>query len=96
MQLQSGVETEWRQRAYTSDEVNRIVARLQQVQATDYAGKLRIAGFTERPYEDPADDVGMSQSCETCMYYVVHRQFCDLPELHIPVRPAWSCRLWRI
>jgi hypothetical protein len=26
----------------------------------------------------------------------VHRRFCELPELMLPVEPQWSCRLWRI
>lgn len=94
--LLSGLRTEWRERAYSSDDVNRVVAQLQQLNRSDYASKLRVAGFTEVPYEAASDNVGMSQSCETCMYYVTHRQFCELPELQLPVRPEWSCRLWRI
>ena len=60
----------------------------------DYVGKLRLAGFTTQPYAADQDDI--AQACETCMYYVVNRKFCDLPELKIPVKPEWSCRLWRI
>jgi hypothetical protein len=30
------------------------------------------------------------------MYYQVHRRFCELPELMVPVEPGWSCRLWRL
>jgi hypothetical protein len=51
-----------------------------------------IAGFTLEPIEHG----GLEQPCETCMYYVVHRRFCELPELNLPVEPQWSCRLWRI
>lgn len=32
----------------------------------------------------------------TCMYFLVHRKWCDLPELSVPVEPEWWCRLWRI
>lgn len=92
--LRGGLETEWRERAYTSEAVNKIVARLQLTAPGDHAAKLKVAGFTRDPYA--ADDDDISQSCETCMYYVVHRKFCDLPELRIPVKPEWSCRLWRI
>ena len=38
----------------------------------------------------------IEQACETCMYYKVHRRYCELPELELPVEPEWSCRLWRI
>jgi hypothetical protein len=92
--LQDGLETKWRDRAYTSEAVNAIVSRLQTLPPGDEAGKLRVAGFTLQAYESAEGDI--SQACETCMYYELHRQFCVLPELQLPVRPEWSCRLWRI
>jgi hypothetical protein len=94
--LDSGLETEWRQRAYSSDEVNRAVARLQQLDKADYAGKLHVGGFTTAPYTPEEDDSGVSQSCATCMYYETHRRYCNLPELDLPVKAEWSCILWRI
>lgn len=93
--LDSGLPTEWQQRAYASEDVNRIVARLQNLLVDDYAGRLKVAGFTSTPYQ-PAEESELEQSCSTCMYYVRSRQFCDLPELRVPVAPEWSCRLWRI
>lgn len=90
--LAGGLDTSPDVRAYTSGEVNRVVAELQKLVSDDYAGKLKVAGFTGTPY----DAYELEQSCATCMYYVVHRQFCELPELMLPVRPEWSCRLWRI
>lgn len=93
--LLRGLVTDWQQRAYTSQEVNAIVAQLQQTPTQDYASKLKIAGFTTSPYIHP-EDLELEQSCATCMYYVIHLQFCDLPELKLPVLPEWSCRLWRI
>ncbi len=92
--LQDGLETESRERAYTSQAVNAIVARLQALRPGDEAGKLRVAGFTARAYECVEEEI--TQSCATCMYFELHRQFCALPELQLPVRPEWSCRLWRI
>ena len=92
--LQSGLKTQWRERAYTSAAINAVAAQLRSLDANDYAGKLAVAGFTEQPYV--ADDEEIAQACETCMYYSVHRQFCELPELSLPVNPHWSCRLWRI
>ena len=93
--LGDGLQTEWRDRADSSDAVSRIVARLAEVERADHATLLRVAGFTPAPFQ-PADAEDIAQACETCMYYVVHRCFCDLPELRLPVRPEWSCRLWRI
>lgn len=54
--------------------------------------KLVIGGFTL----DPVEHQGVEQACETCMYYLVRRKWCDLPELALPVEPKWSCRLWRM
>jgi hypothetical protein len=90
--LDSGLEPESQTRAFTSDEVRKLVTRLQTLAPEDYELKLKIAGFTLTPYAKP----GRPQACETCMYYVVRRRFCELPELRLPVEPQWSCRLWRI
>lgn len=94
--LQSGLKTEIEPRAYTSEEVIRLVTHLRSLSPTAFAEKLTVAGFTLFPYIPP--DVGddLPQSCETCMYYVTHRRFCELPELNLPVEKDWSCRLWRI
>lgn len=89
--LQGGLETEAWPRAGNSEEVGALVQRLQGV-AADLRGKLVMAGFTDHVIT--AD--GLEQPCETCMYYLVNRRFCELPELMLPVEPDWSCRLWRI
>jgi hypothetical protein len=94
--LQSGLQTQWQQRADTAEAVNQCVAQLQRLATGDYAGKLRVAGFADRPYDSRDEGMDLSQSCETCMYYSAHRRFCELPELRLPVEPQWSCRLWRI
>ena len=54
--------------------------------------RLVLGGFTLEPVEH--DEI--EQACETCMYYLVHRRFCELPELDVPVEAEWSCNLWRI
>jgi hypothetical protein len=92
--LREGLETDWQERAYTSEAVNALVLRLQALDAGDHAGKLKVAGFTLLPYEVPDGDI--SQSCDTCIYYVPHRRFCALPELRLPVEAEWSCTLWRV
>ena len=92
--LRDGLQTEWRERAATSELVNDVVGRLREVPAGDHAGRMRIAGFTMLPYAVEGEDI--AQACETCMYYAIHRHFCELPELMLPVKPQWSCRLWRV
>jgi len=89
--LEGGLETEIYPRADTSEDVNKIVNRLQKSGAS-LIEKLAIAGFTLNTIEHG----GIEQPCETCMYYLVHRKYCELPELDVPVEPEWSCRLWRI
>lgn len=90
--LKNGLEVELQPRAYDHDQVLEVVFRLQAVDENDYESKLKISGFTLTPWED--DD--LAQACETCMYYKVHRKFCEIPELMLPVEPQWSCRIWRI
>jgi len=89
--LQAGLETEVFPRADSSEEVNQITARLR-TSGGDLKDKLVIGGFTLETVEHG----GIEQPCETCMYYLKHRRYCELPELDIPVEPEWSCRLWRI
>jgi hypothetical protein len=90
--MAAGLPTEWQTRAYASEEVNAVVARLQDLAPDDYEQKLVIGGFTLEPYE--SDEI--EQSCRTCMYYLKHRKYCELPELAVPVEPEWSCVVWRI
>lgn len=94
--LSTGLQTEWRPRAYASDQIAAVCQRLQHLSADDAEGKLVTAGFTLEPYVDPGDADSIEQSCATCMYFERHRRFCALPELMLPVEPEWSCTLWRI
>ncbi len=94
--LESGLQTEVEPRAYTSEAVNDLIHRLQSYTAKNVEEKITIAGFTLQPYQPPDTDDDLVQSCETCMYYVIHRRYCELPELALPVEKDWSCRLWRI
>lgn len=90
--LASGFETDAFPRAESSEMVQQIIEKLQREAAADLDQKLKIGGFTNYT----VDIDGLEQPCETCMYYLVHRKFCTLPELLLPVEPEWSCRLWRI
>jgi hypothetical protein len=94
--LREGLATDWQVRAGGSHQVAALCRRLQALPAGAIDEKLVVAGFTLEPYVDPADADGIEQSCATCMYFERHRQFCDLPELMLPVEPTWSCALWRI
>ena len=100
--LQGGLRTAWQERAYSADAVNAIAAELRPLGSDDILRKLQIAGFTLHAFEDDGEgisqacEVKFSQACETCMYFELHRRFCALPVLMLPVRPEWSCRLWRI
>ena len=94
--LSGGLQTNSHSRAYSSYEVGTVIAALQQVSPGDLQGRLRKAGFTLHPYVGPEDPDAIEQSCATCMYFERHRGVCDLPELLLPVRPEWSCILWRI
>ena len=90
--LRNGLATQWTTRAYTSETVDALRARLQGIAAADLESRLCVAGFTLRPYESE----GIAQACESCMYFLIHRKYCSLPELELPVEPQWSCVLWRI
>lgn len=65
-----------------------IIMQLREIDANDLTQKLVISGFYPEPIEE--------QSCKECIYYLVHRKWCDIPELELPVEPEWWCRLWRI
>jgi hypothetical protein len=89
--LASGLTTDWRRRADTTERFDEVRSELR---ASDGSlqSKLQIAGFTDHPVEHD----GVTQSCESCMYYLVHARWCDLPELRLPVEADWSCNVWRI
>ncbi len=89
--LSGGLGTEAYPRADTHEQVQEIVSRLQQ-EGKDLPSKLVVSGLLLTPVHH--NDV--VQSCESCMYFLVRRRHCALPELDLPVDPDWSCRLWRI
>lgn len=89
--LASGLKTEVFPRADTQEEVQAIIARLRDSDGS-LTARLVIGGFTDHTIEHG----GLEQPCETCMYYLVHRKYCELPGLDCAVEPEWSCRLWRI
>ncbi len=88
--LGSGLKTETEPFPENDREFAKLLAELQQLAPADLQAKLVLAGFTDKPYGED------NMRCLECMYYLVHRRWCDLPELAVPVEANWWCRLWRI
>lgn len=88
--MEGGLETKVEPFPETDKEFAAILGELRELEPDDLEGKMVISGFADHPY-------GPDQMrCMECMYFLVHRQWCDLPELAVPVEPDWYCRLWRI
>jgi len=76
----------------TQIEFQAILDELRALDPSDLVGRLDIGGFVTRPM----DIGGVRQRCQECIYYLPNRQWCDLPELPVPVKPEWWCRLWKV
>ena len=88
--LAAGLVTQTTPFPATNREFSRLLDELAALPKDDLEAKLVVSGFTDQPY-------GPDQMrCQECMYYLVHRKWCDLPELAVPVEADWWCRLWRI
>jgi len=88
--MAAGLKTQTEPFPETDREFGQLLAELRELPAEDLEGKLVLTGFVNEPF-------GPDQMrCQECMYYLVHRKWCDLPELAVPVEPDWWCRLWRI
>jgi hypothetical protein len=88
--LANGLTTQTEPFPETEREFSNLLVQLKDLPPDDLQGKLVISGFTDKPYGPD------EMRCQECMYYLVHRKWCDLPELAVPVEPNWWCRLWRI
>lgn len=89
--MKDGLETQTEPFPETEKEFAAILDELRALPPADLVErKMVVAGFVDRPYGPD------QQRCMECMYYLVHRRWCDLPELDLPVEPDWWCRLWRI
>ena len=89
-ELRDGLKTETEPFPETEKEFAAILDRLRALAADDIRGRLVISGFVDRPYGPD------QQRCQECIYYLVHRKWCDIPEISLPAEPDWWCRLWRI
>ena len=88
--MRDGLKTQTEPFPETEKEFAAILEELRRLDPGDLEGKMVISGFVGHPYGPDR------QRCMECMYYLVHRQWCDLPELAVPVEADWWCRLWRI
>ena len=86
----AGLQTQTEPFPETEKEFTQLLAELRALPAADLEAKLVLSGFTEKPFGPDR------MRCQECMYYLVHRRWCDLPELSLPVEADWWCRLWRI
>ena len=88
--MAAGLKTETEPFPETDKEFGLLLNEVRELAPGDLKGKLILTGFVYKPY-------GPDQMrCQECMYYLVHRKWCDLPELAVPVEADWWCRLWRI
>ena len=88
--LGNGLRTETEPFPETEKEFTQLLAELRALPQEDLETKLVKSGFTDKPFGPDR------MRCQECMYYLVHRRWCDLPELSVPVEADWWCRLWRI
>lgn len=88
--MAAGLKTQTEPLLETDKEFSKLLTEVRELAPDDLQGKLVLSGFVDEPH-------GPDQMrCQECMYYLVHRKWCDLPELAVPVEPDWWCRLWRI
>ncbi len=88
--MADGLKTQTEPFPVDNIEFEKILIELREFAGESLLEKLVISGFVDKPYGED------EQRCLECMYYLVHRKWCDLPELAVPVEAEWWCRLWRI
>ena len=84
--LEEGLETQTEPFPDSSVEFAKVLDELRALDPDDLKGKLQIAGFTDHPYGPD------EMRCQECIYFLVHRKWCDLPELSLPVEADWWCK----
>jgi hypothetical protein len=88
--MADGLKTQTEPFPSATEEFGALVAECGALDADDIVGKMVLTGWIDHPYGEDR------MRCQECMYYLVHRKWCDLPELDLPAEPEWWCRLWRI
>tara|TARA_Y100001933_G_scaffold262485_2_gene320073 strand:+ start:567 stop:953 length:387 start_codon:yes stop_codon:yes gene_type:complete len=85
-----GLKTEVEPFPETDREFGQLLDALRELSPDQLRQKLILSGWLLEPYGEE------QMRCQECMYYLVHKRWCDLPELDLPAKPDWWCRLWRI
>ena len=67
-----------------------LLAEIRQLDPDQLREKLIQSGWLLAPWGPD------EMRCQECVYFLVHKRWCDLPELALPAEPDWYCRLWRI
>lgn len=88
--MTEGLKTQVEPFPQTDREFASILDELRSLGPDQLQEKLVISGWLLKPYGED------QMRCQECMYYLVHKRWCDLPELSLPAEPDWWCRLWRI
>jgi len=88
--MADGLKTQTAPFPYTTEEFTEVVNQCGDLDENDIVGKMVLTGWIDHPEGED------NMRCQECMYYLVHRKWCDLPELDLPAEPEWWCRLWRI
>ncbi len=88
--LALGLRTQVEPFPETEKEFAELLSELRAIGRGDLERKLVVGGFLDHP-NGPE-----KARCHECMYYLVNRKWCDLPEIALPVEPNWWCRFWRI
>jgi len=88
--MANGLETKTEPFPEDNIQFEQVLVELRELDPDALEEKLVVSGFVDKPYGED------EQRCLECMYYLVHRKWCDLPELAVPVEAEWWCRLWRI
>ncbi len=87
--MRAGLKTKTKPFPRTHIEFGHLLAEVRELGPANLEAKLVLIGFVDKPH-------GPDQMrCQECIYYLVHRKVCDLPELALPVHPNCCCRLWR-
>ncbi len=89
-QFANGLKTQVEPFPETDKEFGKLLDELRPLSADQLREKLDISGWLLEPYGED------QMRCQECMYFLVHKRWCDLPELDLPAKPEWWCRLWRI
>jgi len=88
--MKEGLKTKVDPFPETDKEFATILDQLRPLSPDQLREKLVISGWLLKPHGED------EMRCQECMYFLVHKRWCDLPELSLPAEPDWWCRLWRI